>query len=192
MMNLDMGEFVGQIIPIVIAYLMIPTVILAAFFIGRRVWQQQRGETPAKKTTTVSETASPDALSLLRSVSPEPVNRDPVDENALPDLDLLMSSLENPSPAPQVTPVRTATDGKYDVQLNTGQTSRAKEVLVILRDEHDGRLMVQMDDTAYRSLKHEPASRQKFTLLMKELSKVIMTEDDDSPAPVATTESVIE
>ena len=47
-MNLDMGAFIGQIIPIIIAYLMIPAVVLGAYFVIRRMWRKRNG-TPVKK-----------------------------------------------------------------------------------------------------------------------------------------------
>ena len=119
-----------------------------------------------------------DTLSVLREASPESSNAVPAAEEDLPDLDLLMSELAN-KPAPEPAPVvaQRPLNGLHDITLNTGTTTTAKEVLTILRDENDGRLLVQIGDKGYRTLKHETAMRQKFSTLMKELSQVIMTDD---------------
>lgn len=69
------------------------------------------------------------------------------------------------------------------VQLFDGQLTQAQEVLSILRDERDGRLLVQMSDGAYRTFADDPDRRKQFTRLMKELSSVILKPDDLQAPP---------
>jgi hypothetical protein len=49
-----------------------------------------------------------------------------------------------------------------------------------LRDERDGRLIVQFGNVAYRTLLDDPEVKKQFTALMKELSTMIL-KPDDSP-----------
>jgi hypothetical protein len=73
------------------------------------------------------------------------------------------------------------------VQLHTGETAPAKEMLSILRDERDGHLMVQVDDNAYRTLADSADARKQFKRIMKELSQVIL-KPDNPPEPEAKPE----
>lgn len=79
-------------------------------------------------------------------------------------------------------PRHTVTDETLTVELHTGDTVQAQEMLSILRDENDGRLMVQVDDRAYRTLVDSPEAKKHFTRIMKELSQVIL-KPDSRPQP---------
>jgi hypothetical protein len=93
-----------------------------------------------------------------------------------------------PSPVTVSTPVvpqrRT---GEYTVKLSDGQHVRAVEVLAILRDTADDRLIVQLDHTGYRTLVDHPHIKSKFTTLMKELAETIASADTPRPAELDTT-----
>ncbi len=82
--------------------------------------------------------------------------------------------------APVVLPTRVG--GEVAVRLADGQVARASEVLAVLRDGADDRLIVQFNGSAYRSLSAEPDARQVFNTLMKELAESITRPDTPRPA----------
>lgn len=86
------------------------------------------------------------------------------------------------TPVPYIPPRR---NGEYTVKLPDGQSARAIEVLAILRDTADDRLIVQLDSTGYRTLVDHPEVKSKFTALMKELAETIARAD--TPRPVLET-----
>ena len=88
----------------------------------------------------------------------------------------LLSSMGESSPR------HTVTDETLTVELHTGDTVQAQEMLSILRDEADGRLMVQVGQQAYRTLVDSPDAKKHFTRIMKELSQVILKPDSRSTA----------
>lgn len=67
---------------------------------------------------------------------------------------------------------------RFNVKLDSGETIQADTVLTILRDPADNRLLVSLDDVAYRSLIDRAETKKKFTALMKELAQTIA-----EPAP---------
>lgn len=73
--------------------------------------------------------------------------------------------------------VHTIAEGQVSVQLASGETTQARQLLSILRDEEDGRLMVLTGDTAYRTLLDDPEVKKQFTTIMKELSAIILKAD---------------
>jgi hypothetical protein len=109
----------------------------------------------------------------------------------LPDLDLLTSA--DPAPAPvratQTAPaLKTSTVpaagarrlSSVDVKLAGGDTIHAQEALIVLRDPRDGKLIVQMGDTGYKSL--DGGMRGDFMNLMRELG-TLATAPSAAPAP---------
>jgi hypothetical protein len=146
------------------------TAALVYFWNKRR--QNERNKAMAQAQSE-SEVAQP--MTVPPSPIIEPTQR--IDTGELPDLDMLLSS-----PLAEEPPKRAAIDGTYSVKLNTGETVEAREVLAILRDSSDGRLIVQMGDTAYRSLASAPEAKQSFTKLVKELADVITKPDTAAPA----------
>jgi len=164
---LDIGAFFAQIIPVILIYLLIPTSILMVWFGYFRPRQKKKqAEKLAQSNANTSSTTS--ALDLLNDAR-QKGDSDPIDTGMLPDLDSLLTPGQKAS---QKSP-----DGKLEVTLNTGDKRKAKEVFVVLRDETDGRLMIQIDETAYRSLKGTGDARKTFTTVMKELSTYILKED---------------
>ena len=67
------------------------------------------------------------------------------------------------------------------VKLHTGLEIEAEELITVLRDPRDGRLVVQIDDVAYRTLVDTPEAKKKFVQVMKKLSEVVTKPDDDPP-----------
>ncbi len=97
--------------------------------------------------------------------SPEPSS----DTADLPDLQTLLD------PAAPIT--KFIPSEPQPVQLSSGQIVQAVEVLSVLRDVSDGSLMIQMGDTAYRSLQDVPDVRRRFVSTMKALSGVVQATD---------------
>ena len=77
-------------------------------------------------------------------------------------------------------------DRPLTIQLSDGTRTQAIEAMSILRDERDGRLIVQMSDTGYRTLRHDKTVRKAFARLMKELAQSVKQADDLSDTPPAS------
>jgi len=115
-----------------------------------------------------------------------------IDTNDLPPLDMLLGALdEDPEPEPEpiipdappeVVQLRKMEKGVQHVQLNSGQIAPTQEVITILRDEDDGKLIIQVGDTAYRTLADSPQIKSLFTQVMKELAGTITKPDNTPPA----------
>lgn len=136
--------------------------------------------------------------SMTENNQPNPDQEQPVsrakriDTSELPPLDMLIGQLEEepvdeppapvPDAPPQVVQLRTAVvDAEY-VQLSTGQIAPAQEVITILRDQDDGKLIIQVGNTAYRTLAENSDVKQLFTQIMKELANTITKPDSNPPA----------
>jgi hypothetical protein len=158
---MDYSEFFQQgIVQALMLIILVPLFLLALYLASVYVRWARRRNAPAP-----AEAVRSDALAQLRQAST-------LSDDDLPDLDLL-------APAPPARPQ----DGM--VTLASGNLARATTALAVLRDERDGRLMVQIDGKAYRSLADAPEAKREFTRLMKELSAVIMQADDNPPTESA-------
>jgi len=138
--------------------------------------------------------------SMTENNQPNPKQEKPVsrakriDTSELPPLDMLIGQLEDapvdepPPPAPvpdappQVVQLRTAAVETEHVQLSTGQIAPAQEVITILRDQDDGKLIIQVGNTAYRTLADNSDVKQLFTQVMKELANTITKPDTTPPS----------
>lgn len=80
--------------------------------------------------------------------------------------------------APLKRPQLLTSGDDHLVAFADGGLAELTEVMTLMRDPADGRLVVHMNGYAYRSLGHHPAVKKHFTALMKELSGMIM-----QPAP---------
>lgn len=112
-----------------------------------------------------------------------PVAAAPAALHDMPDLNLLVNA---PAPAPASRsapamtqaaptappPTRAARQGTYLVPVRDGDAAEVVEVLTILRDVVDGRLVVQMGDKAYRNVNSDSDFKDRFTRLMRELAQV--------------------
>jgi hypothetical protein len=74
------------------------------------------------------------------------------------------------------------------ITLNTGAIIETEDVLTIMRDPRDGRLVVQVDGVGYRTLVDSPEVKSGFIKVMKELSSVVTKPDDNPPAVEAEPE----
>lgn len=192
----NFGEFLANALPLLLAYIALPLILLALYFGIVRPMRRRADE--KRKAEGGSE-----ALQRLNQAKPSRK----VDTGELPDLDLLVSA---PAPvratAAQTAPssdessliakpvksgVRSLSAEPQTVRLHSGNLASAKEVLTVLRDQRDGRLIVQFGDFAYRSLSETPEAKREFTRIMKELSSVILAPDDGSVPPLvqATSET---
>ncbi len=125
---------------------------------------------------------------------PAPVQSHPrIDTGQLPDLDMLLGSdkveavpasrlveAEAPPPAPSM-PTAYMSGGTHSIELYEGGLTDATELVTVLRDEDDGRLIVQIGNTAYRSLTDDAEAKREFVKIMKELSDVVTTPDPREP-----------
>lgn len=68
-----------------------------------------------------------------------------------------------------------------DVEVASGGDTSAREMISILRDNADGHLIIQIGNTGYRTLADNPKAKTGFSKIMKELSTVITTPDDNAP-----------
>ncbi|MBC8098687.1 MAG: hypothetical protein H7Y11_04550 [Armatimonadetes bacterium] len=86
-----------------------------------------------------------------------------------------------PTPAMPVAvpPMRQTSDSR--ITLADGRRANSIEVLAVLRDTDDQRLMVLVDGVGYRTLADTPAVKAKFTALMRELSETIVKPDTATP-----------
>lgn len=108
----------------------------------------------------------------------------------MPDLDLLTSADDAPEPVRAVSNFNTAAApvvgarrlSSVDVKLVDGITVHAQEALIVLRDPRDGKLIVQMSDTGYKSL--DSNVRAGFMDLMRELGQMA-TATGSAPASPA-------
>ena len=219
----NMEEFIAQITPLIILMIVFPAAIMIFYFTIVRPYIRNRDKArqPAESKSKTTP-AGPSALDMLRQAQAEeamdevvaaeaissPVASRNLDTGDLPDLGMLLNSstlkkempavpAPTPSAAPKAPAVRQMLDTPLPLKLNTGETTRAKEMLTVLRDENDGRLMVQIGATGYRSLLDSPEAKKLFTSLMKELSSSIMTPDarpvvadEAPPAPAPRSSSL--
>jgi hypothetical protein len=111
----------------------------------------------------------------------------------LPDLDLLTSADSTPAPvrATQTAPaLKTSTVpaagtrrlSSVDVKLADGSMIHAQEAMIVLRDPRDGKLIVQMSDTGYKTLDTASGLRANFVGLMQELED-LASGVNAAPAP---------
>lgn len=140
---------------------------------------------------TVSEEAT-------QSTDPRPLTRpDPNPLSAdMPELDFLLdtttfseglNTMDEPTQQPLSSPIPFepipgSKPGPNLVELNTGEVIEAQEVITVLRDPRDGRLVVKIDGVAYRSLVASPDVKKKFVKIMKQLSEVVTQPDASAPA----------
>jgi hypothetical protein len=160
-MGSDFNDFMRQIPFGMIACLCVTGILLAgsvSYIVFARVRR-------ARKTGDAVNKASPSMSTT--SASPKTY-----DTGELPDLDVLLNLSIPPDPA--ATPERTVKPGTYSVKLaDTGEAVQAAEVMVILRDVDEGRLVVQLGDQTYSNLSDFPDSKNRFLKVMKELAGIV-------------------
>lgn len=141
---------------------------------------------PLRKSRRQKKTIKASPVAVSASPVSRPMSVVP-DDDDLPDLDMLIGQElpANPPAAPGVDAVPPARDPQrmMRVQLNTGLVVRAQEVIAVLRDPRDGRLMVHLNGTAYRTLTDDSVAKAQFVDLMRELNNVVNQPDDNPPPP---------
>ncbi len=169
-MDIIAGFLEQPVVPFLLALACVPMLLLAAYTLyvflyrlPRRYQQQQVAQVAASVDDGLAE--------LQRTKS--------YDTGELPDLDLLVAEL------PKASGVRVLSDQSQQVRLANGAVVAAQELMSVLRDKRDGRLMVLFGDTGYRSLAEASEAKREFTRLMKELAAVIMQPDDSPPEPAS-------
>lgn len=99
-------------------------------------------------------------------------------EHEMPDLDALVnlppaSAAAAPGGAAAApAPPRAARKGTFSVAVRDGAASEAVEVMTVLRDVVDGRLLVQMGDNVYQNVNSDAEFKERFLRLMRELGQV--------------------
>lgn len=173
--------FVGAMLGLMCFFLVLLLAVVVLLIVFRR--RRNRPLSPAS-TTPAALHDMPDLSLLVKAPAPAPASRPA-------------------STAPQVAPpapppTRAARQGTYLVPVRDGDAAEVVEVLTILRDVVDGRLVVQMGDKAYRSVNSDPEFKDRFTRLMRELAQVASKpaasapeaptapSTTDAPAPVET------
>mgnify|MGYP005838682461 CR=1 FL=1 len=102
----------------------------------------------------------------------------------MPDLDSLVSGLtfDSRPAAAAPAPTRAARQGTFVVAVNDDDTAEAVEVMAILRDVVDGRLIIQMGDKALRNPSADPEFRDRFNRLMREMAQLVRASPAAAPA----------
>ena len=155
------------------------------------------------------------SVSASQEVQPAAMPAPTFDPMDMPDLDLLVDDLQDEQPQPpnprdpvmepeflahpmQDVPATSRpaqsqpiTKGqKYRVKLNSGDTIFTEEIVSIMRDPRDGRLVVYHEGTGYRTLVDTPDVKKEFVAIMRELSEVV-TQPDENPPEAALDIGVI-
>lgn len=193
-------DFLGQLPPILFVLVCAPALLL----VFAMVWFAYLKPLRAKKQAEAAHSpASPDVMAEPNFMN-SPLSGQSVrnyDTGELPDLDDLLGTglpeteedeeeVASPELAPELEPsvppvavVDATPPGKQRVRLHTGAAIMADEVVSILRDPRDGRLIVQIDGEGYRTLVDTPEVKGEFVKIMKELSGVVAEPDDNPPSP---------
>jgi hypothetical protein len=195
----DLGEFGNQLPTQFIVMFCVLALILVVATVGLFYMNtHQKKEMAARKRAIFSNSAEPDipqsSSAFTNSTQRKYVTGDLPDLDALLDTTVLAEEPQSvPQPMPNAPPQPPALreQGAYRVKLNTGSIIEAEEVIAVLRDPRDNRLVVQIGNTAYRSLVDFPQVKQRFVEVMKELS-VVVTKPDDNPPEQTRAEVVVE
>jgi len=140
------------------------------------------------------------AYTRRRKAAQQQIQTDPVTFDAsghdMPDLDLLVEASPTASTSIPTAPPpqRSVRKGTSMVAVSDGDATEAVEVMTILRDVVDGRLLVQMGDKTLLNVNNDPEFKERFMRIMRELGQVA-TKPATTPvtsAPQETTPPTIE
>jgi len=162
---------------------------------------------PAPETSTNADADHDDPFDLpdlnalidttgLVDDTPEPepeLSPPPVPPAAREPIQAAPTPVSPPPSSPQPTPSQGQEQlnaGEHIIELNTGVKVKAEEVVTVLRDARDGRLVVRVEGTGYRTLLDSPDVKKQFVAVMKELSTVVTEPDDNPPEADVVVESV--
>jgi hypothetical protein len=155
----QIADFLGVLPLSLYCMICVPALLLAVAFVYFAFIKPRRNLRAEREAAglPVARRSSPAfGFSAVRAAAPA---------DDMPDLDMLVD-IAPPAPTAIVPSPRR-------VRLNTGESIDADPVIMVLRGQSDGRLLVQIDDTAYRSLADPSAARDRFLRVMRELSEVI-------------------
>jgi hypothetical protein len=185
----DLQGFISQpLVPGLLAMACIPGLLFISYVVYAYMRATRRISDNTKVQATTPEASNVNGLDALKNARQQ-AQYDPSD---LPDLDLLMpqrpvSVPSSPAQLPKNN-LRVIADNPQKLRLQGGSVTQALELLTVLRDERDGRLLVQIGDKGYRSLADAPEAKREFTKIMKELSGLIMQPDDNPPSEIVAPE----
>lgn len=112
----------------------------------------------------------------------------------MPDLNLLVES-RSAAPASATVappPARVARKGMTVVSVTDGDATEAIEVMSILRDVVDGRLLVQMGEKTFQNVNNDPEFKERFMRVMRELGQVATKPPTVTPEELAAAEPIID
>ncbi|MDQ7024715.1 MAG: hypothetical protein Q9P01_09045 [Anaerolineae bacterium] len=194
-------ELLGQpVFRAILTFFIVSIALLVALVVLLQKMQSNKAKQQARKKAEIdavlNPTANPkgaktrkdgDDLEFLTSSSSTKNSDDPLADLYQSDFDDDDDEVDLGSLLPDTgeEKVHTIAEKTVRVQLVSGEKTQARELLSILRDESDGRLMVLAGDTAYRTLINDPAAKKQFTTLMKELAAIIL-KADTRPEKVAS------
>lgn len=187
-MSSDFTEFLsqpfitGMLSLMCTVFLLLVATIAALVYVRRRRAQKKAAESAPSGFVT----------------APSPVSFNQMD---MPDLDQLMHQpVQPPAPAAKVTaapvpvtnapapPARPSRKGTFTVTPKDGGSTEAVEVLTILRDVVDGKLIIQMGEKAYENVNIDPEFKERFGKLMRELGQMVGKASAPAPTPVQAAE----
>ncbi|MBI1276530.1 MAG: hypothetical protein GC179_00235 [Anaerolineaceae bacterium] len=195
-MSSDFSEFLGQpfittmLSILCVVFLLLVGTIAALVYVRRRKAQQK-----------LAASAPPGFVTAASYMS---------SGHDMPDLDLLVHTpaqqpRQSPAaavaPAPAAAsapaPIRSARKGTFTVVPKDGSSTEAVEVLTILRDVVDGKLLVQMGESTYYNVNNNAEFKERFNKLMREVGQMVTkpaaptqtTVDHEPEAPAVETET---
>jgi hypothetical protein len=166
-----------------VVFLLLVGTIAALVYVRRRKTQQQQLTASAPPSFVTAAHYSPDG-------------------DDMPDLNLLVHTPDLPPavPAPVAAtpppttvsappaPIRSARKGTFTIMPKDGSSTEAVEVLTILRDVMDGKLLVQMGEATYHNVNSNAEFKERFNKLMREVGQMVTKpatvtpSDDESEA----------
>jgi len=182
-MSSDFSEFLAQpFVTSILSMLCVVTLLLIAtigamVYVRRRKAQQKLVASAPAGFVTAADYAS--------------------SSHDMPDLDLLVNTPTSSSaPAPVAVqppavmaappaPIRSARKGTFTITPKDGSSTEAVEVLTILRDVVDGKLLVQMGESTYHNINSNTEFKERFSKLMREVGQMVT-----KSAPVSTPEEL--
>ena len=178
-MSSDFSEFLNQgfikaMLPLmcIISLLLIAT-IAAIVYMRRRKAQQALANVTSPSFVTASDYTSnsqdmPDLNLLVHTPTSPPVS---APASAVP-----------PPVAAASAPVRSARKGTFTIIPKDGSSTEAVEVMTILRDVVDGKLIIQMGEKTYHNVNSDAEFKERFGKLMREVGQMVGKAAPAAPA----------
>lgn len=147
--------FVSGILSLMCLFVLLLVGVIVALVYVRRRKARIQAEQAAPVTFDQTGHDMPD-LGMLVETPPAPVIATP----------------SMPVAQPIAAPARPTRKGTAVIAVNDGDASEAVEVMSILRDVMDGRLLVQMGDKTFQNINNDAEFKERFNKLMRELAQV--------------------